>query len=67
MAVPVTSESSFASSGSLGQHTMGSVTWSMSISMVVWYVAPASASSSVGLASHSSMLAMRRSMVRRSP
>ena len=40
---PVTSESSRASSGSLGAHRMGSVSSSMLISIVVWYSAPGSA------------------------
>ena len=33
---PATSESFLASSGSLGQQTIGSVIWSMSMSITVW-------------------------------
>mmetsp|Transcript_19515 Transcript_19515/g.47880 ORF Transcript_19515/g.47880 Transcript_19515/m.47880 type:complete len:267 (+) Transcript_19515:953-1753(+) len=64
---PCTCESMRASSGSLGAQRMGSLILLRSISMVSMYSAPLSASSSFGLASHSSMLPMRRSMVRASP
>jgi hypothetical protein len=65
--VPCTSLSVFASSGSFGQHKIGSLMSSMQISMTVWYSAPGSAFKSSGFESHASIPAMRRSIVRRSP
>mmetsp|Transcript_63781 Transcript_63781/g.195034 ORF Transcript_63781/g.195034 Transcript_63781/m.195034 type:complete len:403 (+) Transcript_63781:508-1716(+) len=61
------SESVFASSGSLGQHKIGSVTVARSMSYTLWYSAPGSASINTGFSSHASMEAMRRLIVRASP
>ncbi len=66
MVSPATSDRVFASSGSLGQHTIGSTISSRSISITAAYSASASGSSSCGSASHCSILSMRRCRVRAS-
>mmetsp|Transcript_8583 Transcript_8583/g.12238 ORF Transcript_8583/g.12238 Transcript_8583/m.12238 type:complete len:216 (-) Transcript_8583:1947-2594(-) len=65
--LPCTSERSADASGSLGRARMGSLISSRLISMVAAYSALGSGCIRVGLAIHSSMRAMRLSMVRASP
>ena len=64
---PATSDKVFASSGSLGQHTIGSLISLRSISITSAYSASASARINSGLANHSSIFCARRSKVRGSP
>ncbi|MOA11915.1 hypothetical protein D3C78_1318770 [compost metagenome] len=62
--VPATSDRNLASSGSLGQQTMGSLMSARSISITAAYSASLSASSRLGLASQASTFSMRRCSVR---